>query len=455
MYLNTDVYYNLDIHQKLALTPKIQQSLHILSMNNQELSEYINQQALENPVVEIEPAFEELDPDEKFQRKMEWISNADPQNRIYNSFSQDNEEYEYSPVSSDEDSLQKMLLMQLNTLKLNPMVSRAAKYIIQSLDSRGYLEASLKDISRLSGVKPELVLKALRCVQNMEPWGVGARNLKECLMIQLKKKGVKDKKVYCVVMNFLDELSKNKLKVIAEKLDIPVEEVKKIHLIIRSLNPSPGTSYGNTEPISYIYPDITVVKFKDYYEVLLNDFAYPSIRINNTYKELMNSKDSNTREYVSRKIEQAMFLMKCIAQRNKTLLDVAKTIVEIQKNFMNLGPGNLAPMVLGDVASKLGLHESTVSRAIRGKYMQCVWGIYELKYFFSQAIGSSESFATTQENIKLLIKEIIQNEDKKKPLSDQKVADELNKQGISISRRTVTKYREELQIPCTAARKEL
>jgi len=455
MYLNTDVYYNLDIHQKLALTPKIQQSLHILSMNNQELSEYINQQALENPVVEIEPAFEELDPDEKFQRKMEWISNADPQNRIYNSFSQDNEEYEYSPVSSDEDSLQKMLLMQLNTLKLNPMVSRAAKYIIQSLDSRGYLEASLKDISRLSGVKPELVLKALRCVQNMEPWGVGARNLKECLIIQLKKKGVKDKKVYCVVMNFLDELSKNKLKVIAEKLDIPVEEVKKIHLIIRSLNPSPGTSYGNTEPISYIYPDITVVKFKDYYEVLLNDFAYPSIRINNTYKELMNSKDSNTREYVSRKIEQAMFLMKCIAQRNKTLLDVAKTIVEIQKNFMNLGPGNLAPMVLGDVASKLGLHESTVSRAIRGKYMQCVWGIYELKYFFSQAIGSSESFATTQENIKLLIKEIIQNEDKKKPLSDQKVADELNKQGISISRRTVTKYREELQIPCTAARKEL
>lgn len=453
MYLNTDLNNTLDLQQKLVITPQIQQALNVLHMNGHELSEYIQQQALENPVIELEPTYKELDNNEKLMRKIEWISSADPQNRVYTDSTISPEKHAAPLIQSSTDSLQDELFMQLNTLKINPLIERASRYIIRSLDKRGYLDSSIEDISAATGVNPDLTLKALRIIQNMEPWGVGARNLKECLVIQLKKKGISDPKVYDVIINYLDELSRNKLKQIAAKLSITVGEVSRIHSVIKTLNPYPGAGYDSGESVSYITPDVIVVKFKDYCEVLLNDLPTPAIRINNSYKVLLSTGDSATREYISKKMEQALFVVKCIAQRNKTLLDVSKTIVEFQKGFINNGPGNLAPMLLKDIAEKLNIHESTVSRAIHGKYIQCVWGVFEFKYFFSSGIGSSGNTATTQQNIKLILKKIIDGEDRKKPLSDQKLSELLGQKGILLSRRTVAKYRDEMKIPGTAKRR--
>ncbi len=452
MYLNTASENILDTHQKLVLTPQVRQSLQVLCMNSQELSEHIKEQALENPIMDIESVCEEMDYQEKLFKKIEWLSNSDSMYRVDNNYVQDSEDDEYPLISSDEDSLVKVLLMQLNTIKLNSRLAMTSKYIIHSLNNRGYLETSLEIIAEMSNTDIKLARRALKIVQDLEPWGVGARNLQECLIIQLKKMRISDNDVYKIILNYLEELSRNKLNTIANKLGISIEDVKKKHSIIKSLDPAPGLKYNDKEAISYIHPDITVVKFGTHYEILINDFLYPTIRINSSYRDLIHSGDESIRRYMAKKMDQAIFLMKSIMQRNKTLLEVAREIVEIQKEFMNKGPGHVVPMVLNDIADRLGLHESTVSRAVSGKYMQCIWGAFELKYFFSSAVNNSND-SMTPEKVKILLRKIIDNENRKKPLSDQKISEKLSKK-IAISRRTVAKYREEMKIPNASERRE-
>ncbi|WHH57586.1 RNA polymerase factor sigma-54 [Petroclostridium sp. X23] len=446
---------NIEVTQKVVATPQLQQFVKILQMGYQELNKFIEQQSLENPVIETEPNYEDMEHYEKLKKKLEWLEDSDEENRIYHQAPEDKDDFQHTIVSNEQDSLEYHLLSQLELLSLSSAEYKIAKYLIQSLDQNGYLEMDVNEIAEIFKVNVEIVQNCLKIIQTFEPSGVGAQTLKECLLIQLKNKDIQNDQLSMLITHYLDELGKNKLHTIAKEMNITIDEVKKLYSIIKTLNPYPGNSFSSGQQVRYIKPDVIVVKFKDYYEVLLNDFAYPKMNISSYYKSMLTSaNDNDTKSYISKKIEQASWIIKCIDQRNSTLLNVAKVIVEVQKKFFDVGPGHLVPMILKDVADLLSVHESTVSRTVNDKYLQCPWGIFELKYFFSSGFNNDTQADMTSENIKIVIKEIIDNENKKKPFSDQKITDLLKQKGLSIARRTVAKYREEMNIPSASGRKE-
>ncbi len=453
--MDFNMYNSIELNQNLKITPQIQQSIKILQMSCQELIKYIEQQSLENPMIEIDPHYEELDYREKLKKKLDWLNECDEENRVYYQSPADRNDYDYPIVSKEEDTLTYHLLYQLDLLSLHDTDHKIVKFLIESLNESGYLETSIRDVACTLQIDEKKAEQMLSIVQSFEPMGVGARSLKECLLIQLTHKGIQNQHLYTLIHHHLEELGKNKLNVIAKKLSITIEEVKNLYAIIKTLNPRPGNTFNTVQQTRYVTPDVVVVKFKDYYEVLLNDFSYPKININSFYKNTLSTNpDPNTQNYIAKKMEQACWIMKCIEQRNNTLRNVAKAIVDTQKQFFDLGPGHLVPMILKDLAETIGVHESTVSRAVNDKYLQCSWGIFELKYFFSSGLSTSTAADTTAENIKLTIREMIQKENKKKPYSDQKITNLLKESGLHISRRTVAKYRDEIGIPNASGRKE-
>ncbi len=453
--MDINMYHHSELNQKLSITPQLQQSIKILQMGCQELIKHIEQEALENPMIEIEPMDEELDHYEKLKRKLDWLSASDEENRVYYQTSCDTDDCSYTAISENENTLEHYLLSQLDLLSLSPVDYKIAYYIIQSLDENGYLKTTLGDISKMLRSNKNKVESILKIIHSLEPPGIAARNLKECLTLQLIYKGVTDKNAFSLVDRYLEMLGKNKLDFIAKELNISMDEVKRITSMVKSLNPRPGNICSTIRSTRYVTPDVVVVKFKDYYEVLINDFSYPKIKISSYYKNtLLHTTDKNAKDYIINKMKQASWIMKCLEQRNTTLSRVAKAIVDIQKKFFDMGPGYLVPMILKDIAEKLEVHESTVSRAVNDKYLQCSWGIYEMKYFFSTGLCTKAQDDTTSENIKLLIKQLVDDENKMKPYSDQKLTNILKERGVQISRRTVAKYRGDLKIPNASRRKE-
>lgn len=449
----------IKLNQTTSLTPQMQQSMEILQMSLQELLEYINQLVEENPVVEIEENYDELDRNEVLKRKLEWLDSIDEQNRVYHNQNEEEHPEQVMDISgyedADEEDLNHHLLSQLDFLKVDADIRRAAEHLIEYIDEKGYLEADINEIANEINSTVEKVEEALKHIQSLEPAGIGARDLKECLRIQLDRKGIKDETPYRIVDGYLEILSKNHLDVIAKRLEVSLNDVKYAYNIIKKLNPRPGSVFDSGRQPQYLTPDLTVVKFRDYYEILLNDYLYPRLSISRYYRDVISSTASNeVKGYISGKLKEAAWIIKCFEQRNDTLTRVAKTIVDIQIKFFDAGPRHLVPMILKTVADKLGIHESTVSRAIRGKYLQCSWGIYSLDYFFSRGLSAGGDIRVAPENIKKLIKDIIDDENKKKPYSDQQITDILNCKGIEISRRTVAKYRDELSIAGASTRKE-
>jgi RNA polymerase sigma-54 factor len=353
------------------------------------------------------------------------------------------------------EDLEEYLISQLVTLPLTEKEQEIAEYLIDLLDSRGYLEDELSIVSENLCVEDEEVLRMLKVVQSLEPAGVGARNLSECLLLQLDRQKMDEPLVRAIVKDYLEQLGKNQLPQIARKLKVTVEEVMQALEVIQTLNPKPGNSFSSRENLKYITPDVTVVKLKGYYEILLNEYMYPRMSINNYYRSMMkNGSDRETKEYVSTKVRQAEWIMQCVSQRNVTLMNVSKCIVDVQERFFTYGPGYLQPLKLADVAETIGVHESTVSRAVKDKYLQCSWGIYPMNYFFIGSISKKGTDSTTTaDTAKTLLKEIIDGENKEKPYSDRVLADKLMEKGVKISRRTVTKYREALGIRDASGRK--
>jgi RNA polymerase sigma-54 factor len=331
----------------------------------------------------------------------------------------------------------------------------AAKYIIESLNENGYLEDSTSYIAELLNINEEKIEEIVKIVQSFEPCGIGARNLKECLLIQLRAKGLESMELNVLIDNYLDDLGKNKFEYVSKHMKIPVERVKELFAIIKSLNPRPGAFLNRVENCGYIVPDVIVVKFRDYYEVLLSDFTIPTIKVSRLYKEILESTaDEAAKKYIEKKITQANWIIKCIEQRNNTLLNVSKAIVDIQRRFFDKGPAHLCVMVLKDVADMIGIHESTVSRAVSGKYMQSPWGVYKISSFFTHGLSGGLKSGKTPQKIKSVINEIISDENKSKPYSDQRIAELLKERGIEMSRRTVSKYREEMNIPAASGRRD-
>lgn len=450
-----------------TLSPQMMQSMEILQMSSQELLEYIQDAVQENPVLEVSETEDTQDEFSTLRRKLEWLESTDIQNRFYHLDDEDDSSdpiSNYGTVDEWEENLYYYLFAQLQGQDLPSDVVTASKYIIESLNQMGYLDEDVDVLSRHLDCSIPVVEEALRVVQNMDPAGVGARSLSECLCIQLKRMGEENSLAMKIVKSHLVSLAKNRYGFIARQLGVDCAEVREASERIRTLNPKPGTGFSARERLTYVVPDIIVVNFQDHFELLTNDYYFPSLSISGYYKVLMkNSADEGVKNYLMDKMRQAKWMVRNIEQRRSTLMDCARCIVDLQESFFRHGPGHLVPMTLADVAGSLSVHESTVSRAMREKYIQCSNGVYPFHYFFSRGLSSAGpavsrdgrvSETVSPDSAKALLKKLISEEDKSKPLSDQKICTLMEREGIQISRRTVAKYRDELNIPCTTGRKE-
>ncbi|MBM6926813.1 RNA polymerase factor sigma-54 [Pseudoflavonifractor phocaeensis] len=451
---------NLSQKQTQTLSPQMMQSMEILQMGSQELLEYIEEAVQENPVLEPEERYDRANESDQLRRKLEWLESTDPQNRYYHQ--QDTEEQDdrlsnYGTMEDQESSLYYYVLSQLKVLELPPEVVEAGAFLVESLNANGWLDEPLEDLAVGYGCPLALMEEALKVVQSLEPAGVGARDLSECLRLQLIRRTPVNQLAVRIVESQLDALSKSRYGLIARALKAAPEEVRAACELIRTLNPRPGTGFAAREHLTYINPDIIVVSFPDHFELLTNDYYFPHLGISGYYTRLLKeSDDQQVKEYLTGKVRQAKWMVHAIEQRRSTLMSCASCILDLQEAFFRQGPGHLVPMSLADVAGHIGVHESTVSRAVKDKYIQCSMGVYPLSYFFSRGLGASAGGEETAspDAAKALLKKLIAGEDKRKPLSDQKLCELMSAQGCVLSRRTVAKYRDELHIPSTTGRKQ-
>ena len=456
---------SMSMKQTQTLSPQMMQSMEILQMGSQELLEYIQDQVQENPVLEMEEKYGKGDDTAVLQRKLEWLESTDAQNRYYHQ--QDTEDDEKDPISNygtvdeREENLYLYVLSQLEVMDLEPELLPVGRFLVESLNQNGWLDESVEDLAEELGKPVEEVEKALAAVQSLEPAGVGARNLSECLVLQLQRRHEDSELAIRIARDYLDPLSKSRYGLIAKSLGVCQEEVRTACDLIRTLNPRPGGGFAARENLVYINPDLFVVNFPDHFELLTNDYFFPDLNISGYYCRMLKStEDNEVKDYLMGKVRQAKWVVHSIEQRRSTLLRCAECILERQEEFFRRGPGHLKPMCLADIAQKVGVHESTVSRTVRDKYLQCASGVYPLSYFFSRSLGAPAARPGTEENTsspdfaKALLKKLIGGEDKHKPLSDQKLCERMAREGCELSRRTVAKYRDELGIPSTTGRKQ-
>ena len=456
---------SMSMKQTQTLSPQMMQSMEILQMGSQELLEYIQDQVQENPVLEMEEKYGKGDDTAVLQRKLEWLESTDAQNRYYHQ--QDTEDDEKDPISNygtvdeREENLYLYVLSQLEVMDLEPELLPVGRFLVESLNQNGWLDESVEDLAEELGKPVEEVEKVLAAVQSLEPAGVGARNLSECLVLQLQRRHEDSELAIRIARDYLDPLSKSRYGLIAKSLGVCQEEVRTACDLIRTLNPRPGGGFAARENLVYITPDLFVVNFPDHFELLTNDYFFPDLNISGYYCRMLKStEDNEVKDYLMGKVRQAKWVVHSIEQRRSTLLRCAECILELQEEFFRRGPGHLKPMCLADIAQKVGVHESTVSRTVRDKYLQCASGVYPLSYFFSRSLGAPAARPGTEENAsspdfaKALLKKLIGGEDKHKPLSDQKLCERMAREGCELSRRTVAKYRDELGIPSTTGRKQ-
>jgi len=451
--------YYQEQSMKLVMTPELKQAITILQFSALDLLDYIHQQINENPL--IEPLNIELTPpvedkQEPSPTDIDWAEyiRAKAQGD-YSVSSVRSMEREYNPldwVARNDLSLVQHLLQQLTYVRgVTLSVRKICEYMIGNLNEKGYLDVTLEHIATALKVDQEEVEQALLVVQGLEPHGVGARDFRECLMIQLEYAGEKTSLAYQIVDRYLRELAEGKWNKIASELKVPLLEVQAAADSIRKLDPLPGSHYHPFQA-KYIIPDVTVELIEEKYMVLVNDSLTPRLSISRFYDKLL-QQEGDVKKYIQDKMNSALWLMKCIEQRRMTIHRVTEAIVKEQQAFLEKGIAYLKPMTLKEIANRLELHESTISRATHNKYVQTPRGIFELKYFFSSGLSTSTGDAASSESVKAKLKEYIQQENRENPLSDQKICERLHADGIFISRRTVAKYREELGILSSAKRK--
>src|SRR5687767_6057081 len=461
--------------QKLILTPSLQQAIKLLPMSTIELADLLNQEMVENPLLEEVPT-EDLQPAEAAPEKSDAEKAATEKGDTW-----DDADYEYffgeylddgyrprapqevrelppientlSTASSLTDHLAWQLAMQTDDV-LNREIGAA---IIGNLDDDGYLVASIEEIADMGGWKMDEVEAALLFVQGFDPVGVAARDLQECLLLQLRHLGLNDTPAERIVADHLRLLQNHQVPEIARRLNMSIDDLKEHIEIIRHLDPKPGSRF-NPSASQYVIPDVYVLKTDEGYVASLNEEGLPQLRISPVYRRLLDKSGENTEEtraYVKDKFRSALWLIKSVDQRQKTILKVATSIINFQREFLDHGIEYLRPLVLRDVANDIGMHESTVSRVVNNKYMHTPQGVFEMKYFFHSGISSSFGESVSSVTIKQRIRKIIENEDPRKPLSDSKIVSILQKEGLMLARRTIAKYREELKIPTSNQRKVL
>lgn len=416
---------------KLSISPQLMQSVHILQLSSMELSDYIQEQSVGNPLLDII-----------------WHSPGGYTKKIRSStrsFSKPYQEEWLNHIGCPVETLESILIHQLELVEISKKHKKIARFMAGNLNDDGYLIIDMSEIRHRFQISMEDMNAALQCLQSLDPPGVGARDLKECLQLQINRDEDAAPFAYRIVSDYLPDLGAGRYRRIAKQLKISIEEVYRASAYIRSLNPRPGLSYS---PLSdkYLIPDASIQKHPDGFIIIMNETGVPKVSINPYYLQLCTEYEHHeAKAFLRSHLQSANVLIRGLDERQKTLHRVIQAITKEQLAFFEHGISHLKPMKLKVIADILQFHESTVSRAVQNKYVQTPHGLFELNFFFTTGLSTEEGIATSSENIKAKIKALIQNEDKQKPLSDREIVDALAKDKIQISRRTVMKYREELQ----------
>lgn len=476
-----DIRLQQKLQQKLVMTPQLRQAIKILQLQREELETLIDEELAENPVLERAEGEEPLTAGPQTETEIATVDSPTPtpQDDINWQAYLDNYSNDMPALpatgSDDEDddrlnvlenvltraeSLVDHLSEQLRFHELSPEEERVASIILGNLDMDGYLKASLEELAVGAGVSVELVAYILQLIQSCDPTGVAARDLRECLLLQLRAPAFEDPTVEAsqvstairIVQDHLSVLEGRRFDRLARDLGVTVDEVTHAVKLITTLEPKPGRNFGEGET-RYVTPDVDVRKMGDEYLVTLNEEGLPRLKVSQSYRRML-AGGGDAKDYIQDKLRSAAWLIKSIQQRQHTLLQVAQSIVKFQGDFLTYGVSQMRPLVLRDVAEDVGIHESTVSRAIANKYMATPRGIFSMKRFFTTGLKSHHGQEVAAESVKEQIRELITKEDPIHPLSDEDIAKRLSQSNVDIARRTVAKYREAMNIPPSAKRKQ-
>jgi RNA polymerase sigma-54 factor len=463
---------SMNLSQTLRMTPQLQQAIKLLQLSRMELETAVRKELEENPMLEEPSEGSAEDPSEKMSSETDGQAQADQDPQKHDEFDWESYlETQYKPTQgvggSNEEimnyenlisttaTLYDHLMWQMRNSGFNDEEQYLVSILVSYIDDDGYIKVPLAQVAEDENVDKDELESLLPFVQEFDPPGVGARDLRECLIIQAQHLQEDTKDLIALINNHLKDLEKKNYEGIAKAMGRELEEIVEMTKIIYSMDPKPGRQFL-TNDTQYVTPDVYVYKVGEEYMVSLNEDGLPRLRISNFYKNVLQTKGGNnsTQEYIQEKLRSAVWLIKSIHQRQRTIYKVTESIVKYQKDFFERGPGFIKPMILRDIANDIGMHESTVSRVTTAKYVHTPRGIFELKYFFNSGINTDDGDSLASESVKLKIKELVSVEEPKNPLSDQKIVDLLKKDGIQIARRTVAKYRDVLKILPSSKRKK-
>jgi RNA polymerase sigma-54 factor len=468
---------DLRLSQRLALTPSLLQKIELLQLNRLELQDMLNQELIENPLLEevsepevpmemslddkavedsalaenptddgVKDSFDEID----FRYFFDEYLDTGYKNREI----EDSEKPSFETFLTRPPSLEEHLNWQLGLMEVKPGTAEIARQIIGNLNEDGYLIISLEELCQVAGCSMEEALEALAVVQGMDPTGVGARDLRECLSLQLQNLELQDSLAYRIVQDHLSSLEGHRFKEIASRTGSSFEEVLQAVECIKHLIPKPGQKY-NSQKVTYVQPEVTIAKVDNEFVILLNDEGMPQLRLNASYRELLRSNgvSSETKTFLREKFRSAIDLLRSVNQRKQTIYKVCVCIVNRQREFLEYGPTHLRPMLIKDVAGELGVHSSTISRVVTNKYVDTPQGVMELRKFFTMGVENPDGEELSIVQVRLKIKKMIEGENRSKPYSDNQIGQLLRRDNVFITRRTVAKYREQMQIPGSRERK--
>ncbi|AGB42412.1 RNA polymerase sigma-54 factor [Halobacteroides halobius DSM 5150] len=433
----TNLYQEQQQKQELAMTPKLQQAIKLLQYSTLELQEFIEDKMMENPLLELD-------------------DNYDPQSNNY--IKQNGDDFNYEKFVAQELTLEEHLLKQLSLVTTSKLEKKIGEQIIGNLDQSGFFSSLEEVINQLEVTRKE-VNKVLAKIKQFDPAGIGARDIQESLLIQLDNLKTSDNNTQIglakqIINGYQAELNNNQVRKISQGLSIEPKVTQQLIDLIKSLSPIPADRFKKKANNIYIEPDIIIKQISGKYVIIMDQASFPTIHINSYYRNLLKKQNAakQSKDYIEDKLKSAMWLIKSIEQRRQTVYNIVRAIINLQQDFLKRGIKYLKPMTMQQIADEIKMHESTVSRATSNKYIQTPQGLFPMKFLFSKAIKTGDQKVSAV-SIKKEVEDLVANEDKNNPLSDRELKDKLEARGVTISRRTIAKYRTELKIPSSRKRK--